>query len=231
MLLVLATALSLFASAQSETRPFEPVYAADQPTVAFDSMFREMSQFMNFSMWAILKSELAIKQSECQSLLKTLERMKNKSNGTVTEDELETAEYRSKICSAESERIEKRVENKKSAAAYDKLLIIQMGNPGSDFRKEIGQQLKGQIEFEGEQLKISQRIALLTRTYRKSRLDRALPLCAKGFKPEVQCDDLRLELSAADSRLQANASEIENNRLSLEGMKRSLARLFEGSGG
>ena len=230
-MLVLLTTFALFANAQIETRPFEPTYAADQPTVAFDSMFREMLQFQNFSAWASLKSEVATQKSKCALLVKKLELIKNSSEGLYPEHEIETAEYRSKICAAEFEQLEKRVENRKSAAAYDKFLIIQMGNPGSDFRKEIAQQLKGQIEFEGELLQISRKIAELNRTYRKSRLDRTLPLCTKGLRPKNECEDLRLELSAAEGRLQAVAAEIENNRLSLEGMKRSLARLFAGSGG
>jgi hypothetical protein len=109
--------------------------------------------------------------------------------------------------------------------------VIQMGNPGSDFRKELAQQLKGQIEFEGEQLKISRRIATLTKVHLRSKLERNLPLCAKGIVPKVVCEDQEREFESASEREQSVDAEIDNNKLSLEGMKRSLNRLFSGSGG
>jgi hypothetical protein len=93
----------LLSFAQAETRPFEPAYAADQPTVAFDSMFREMLQFQNFSSWATLKHELAIKQKMCTAASQKLERLRKLSPKLTTPAELEAAVYRVEICAAEAE--------------------------------------------------------------------------------------------------------------------------------
>ncbi len=230
--LSLVAALIVFAHAESiqEIDPIEPAFAADQPTVSFDSMFREMSQFSNFANWNALKAELEITRIRCSARERAIERAK-RLNGTVSVETRERLEYDSKMCEAEAELLEKRVENAKASAGYDKFMLIQAGNPGADYRKELAGQLKRQIEFEDDQLRIQSRTAELTRLHQKSRLDRTRGLCEKRIIPQVECEQIADEYEAAVKRQRAIEAQRDINARSLSGVNRSIERLFEATGG
>ncbi len=219
------------AEPQDQIDPIEPAFAADQPQVGFDSMYREMSQFSNFANWNALKAELGTKRLECEEKEKTLERAKRLGKKVISEQEMDKKIYDVEICNLNSELIAKSIDNSKASAAYDKFMIVQTGNPGTDFRSELAEALKRQIQFEVDQLKINERIAEVTRVYRKARLDRALALCEKKVIKMTECDSVRIDYESALNRQRALIAQSKINARSLEGLKRSIDRLNAGSGG
>jgi hypothetical protein len=233
MLALLLSTLIFHAHAETQQQidPIEPAFAADQPSVGFDSMFREMSQFSNFSAWNSLRAELLNKRLECDLKSSSLERAKKLKKGLISEQEIEAKTYELEVCKLSIELTEKSVENAKASAAYDKFMIVQAGNPGQDFRPQLAEQLKRQIGFEGEQLKINEKIAELARVFQKSRLDRALPLCEKKIRPPTECAALQFEYESALNRQRALAAQSEINSRSLVGLKNSIRRLNDGSAG
>lgn len=221
--------LFTFGAMAEETQPFEPSMAADQPVVRFETMYREMNQFSYFGSWARQRSDLINKREDCVEAGEALARVRKTLGKTTTEADFETAEYKLNLCQAEAEQIEKSIDYARARAAAEKLLVQQMGQPDddtADYRRDIAEQLKSQVDFEGEQLRITAKINELRRKHLEARLVRSNRLCREKVMTPVECATIRRDYDSIVEIQKGLRAQAENNQKASAGMKRSIERLF-----
>ncbi len=208
--------------------PFEPAFAADQQNVTFDSLYQEVFQFQSMSNWYGVAGQISAKQLEGIPLAREYKHAQVLfKKHTISASKFERVKYNYEMNLNQVKSLKAQLAIAEAYAQMSRLSLIQNGNDNMDLRKSIAEAIKKSEEGRLENLKASVEGAILTRDYYRNLVERYKKLHKSLDLPTEEFDRMRARALEAAVSVGTIQSQISVSESALEGLNRTLERLFK----
>jgi hypothetical protein len=214
-------------SANSSTSEFEPVYAADQFKIGFESLLYERVQFDQFSSYTDTVGRTRKKTLERDQLLNAFRRAtENARKGATSEAELRRAEYNYRMAEFQLLEIQNQVQESRHSAELYKTYVLQNGSDGGDRRLEIASSMKSQLTSRRAAMNANLNGLILQKSYFEKRFIDGQYLHDQKIISDVEVESRKFDLENAKISIETTQKRIEIMDLSINGLNRSIDRLY-----
>jgi hypothetical protein len=210
--------------------PFVPAYAADQPDLTFESLYREINQFQQMLAWYAVLGNIDSKKIERDLLKQYYDQAKPlRDSGAISETEFERREYDYKVSNEMLQEMENRAQMLRLSVETSKFSVMMYGDPSKDLRKDMAQNMKESLEFQNKAQAHALEVARLTEEHRKQVMEDGAELVRQNHITKVEYAKRILAYESAKSQTKTVKSQIHVIDKAIVGINRSLERLFGGN--
>lgn len=221
LLVAMLSTTSAYAAA-----PLVPVYAADQAQVTNDSMRYETQQFRAMAKWKSAVAMLETAELQRDQSKRTFERESNLfKSGASSESKLLAAE-RDYLNSEEMViRLNGAVTLARATAEVNQQLVLEVGNPGVDNRRQISESMLVALRTEKRNQQAALTNAMSSKAYHERRRENGKILFDKGLMSSVEYEQRQLAAKAASDGVDSVKFELDGIENSIAGMEKTQARI------
>lgn len=211
---------------QDAKEEIQPVLASDQERLTLRSMQSETEQFRALGRWRSSLSRL--KSHEAQRDQAKLEWERGKSmtgNGQVSPAQLMQLEFNYQNSLNQVSRTEAEVQRGRLQAVLAKHQVLSEGNPNTDYRGMVAQEMLKSMRAEQQNLESSRRNAQLSVDYYRQRHSNGKYLHERGVITKSDLERRTLDLANAEDQVRSYAHEVKTAGEAIEGLQKTLQRL------
>jgi hypothetical protein len=220
-------ALLCLSVANSSTSEFEPVYAADQPRIGFESLLYERAQFDQFSSYTDVLGRAQRKTLERDQLRNRFRRAtESAKKGAISEAELKRTEYLYRISEFQLLETQDQLDETRHSADLYRSYVLQNGNDGSDRRLEIATTMKLQLKSRKAAMVSNLNGLILQKDYFEKRFADGEYLHRQKAISDVELEARKFELDSTKISIETTRRRIEIMELAILGLDRSIDRLY-----
>lgn len=185
-----------------ELFPFPPAHAADQAVVSTDSLMEELGEYRSIGEWHRRKFLLEVAKAKAEKSRLEFERAKALRRDRVITEKAVTAAfgtYQSSVAAVWE--LEYETNLTKEAGQIHKVRVLEYGNPGADYRKQIAKIIADRLRAEEETVQSRKKAADNLVVTAQALYDIGKDMHAKGALATAELESREFNLKEAKARV------------------------------